>query len=219
MRDSRAKRKRILDAAAALFAEHGFDGTTFIKVSEVSGAAIGSITHFFGDKGELGACVYDDVVGALAADAKTALGGHGNNVEAAIRALLAACLSWDEKFPHHRRLIRMLEIYALTPNRSRTVELQDSLPKVLDEWASPLARKHSVAPLSPSQLYAVVLAPAMCGATPVIDSAASDVRASSIDWLTVLTNAAIRAIVTPRKKPGSPTPASRQVRTAQRDLL
>jgi AcrR family transcriptional regulator len=219
MRDNRAKRERILKAAADLFIEHGFEGTTFIKVSAASGAAVGSITHFFGDKGELGACVYDGVVDDLAADAKTALRGHGNNVEAAIRALLAACLSWDEKFPHHRRLIRMLEIYALTSDRSRTVEPPDSLPKVLDEWASPLARKHIVPPLSPSQLYAVILAPAMCAVTPAAASAAADVRASSIDWLTVLTRAATEALAAPRKKPGPPAPASRQSKTAPRELL
>ncbi len=218
MRDNHAKRKRILKAAAALFIEHGFDGTSFIKMSKESRAAIGSITHFFGDKGELAAWVYVDVVGDLAADARAALRGHGNNVEPAIRALLSACLTWDEKFPHHRRLISMLEVYALTSDRSRTDQPQDSLPKVLDEWANPLTRKGIVAPLSPSQLYAVILAPAMCAATPAVGSS-SDVRAISIDWLTVLTNAALRALAPPKKKPRPPTPASPKDKIAQPDLL
>ena len=218
MRDSRATRNRILKAAAALFFERGFDGTTFNKISKASRTAVGSVTHFFVDKGGLAAAVYDDVVGDLVADAKTALGGHGNDVEVAVRALLSACLTWDEKFPHHRRLISMLESYASAPERARTDEAPDSLPKVLAEWAESLARKDLVAPFSPSQLYAVILAPAMCATTPAAGPA-SDVRASSIDWLAVLTAAALAAIAPPKQKPRQPAPASRPGEIAQPDLL
>jgi AcrR family transcriptional regulator len=111
MRDSRAKKARILEAAAGLFVEHGFEATTFLMVSKNSGAAIGSIMHFFGDKAGLAAHVYDDVVIKLAADARAALGGHGDEVEAAVRAVISACLGWEKKFPNHRRLIGMLEPY------------------------------------------------------------------------------------------------------------
>ncbi|MGO8920843.1 MAG: TetR/AcrR family transcriptional regulator [Stellaceae bacterium] len=218
MRDSGATRRRILKAAAALFIEQGFEGTTLIKVSEASGASVGSITHFCGDKGELAARVYDYAAGLLAADARTALRGHGNDAPAAIRALLSACLSWDERYPNYRRLIRMLEVYAPMSQRSRTDEERDSLPKVLADWANPLARKDIVAQLSPSQLYAVILAPAMCAATPDTGPA-SDVRASSIDWLTVLTDAALTAIAPPKKKARRAPPASPRGETAQRDLL
>jgi len=218
MRDSRATRKRILKAAAALFFEHGFDGTTFIKISKASRTAVGSVTHFFVDKSGLAAAVYDDVVGDLVADAKTALRGQGTDVAVAVRALLSACLTWDEKFPHHRRLISMLEAYASAPERTRTDEAPDGLAKVLAEWAEPLARKDLVAPFSPSQLYAVILAPAMCATTPAAGPA-SDVRASSIDWLAVLTDAAVTAIAPPKKKPRQPAPASRRGEAAEPDLL
>jgi AcrR family transcriptional regulator len=53
MRNSSAKRDRILQTAAALFIEHGFDGTTLAMVAKASGAAVGSITHFFRDKAQL----------------------------------------------------------------------------------------------------------------------------------------------------------------------
>ena|SRR5947209_4593210 len=142
----------------------------------------------------------------------------GNDVASAIRALLSACLSWDQTFPHYRRLMRMLELYALTSDRSRTNEAQDSLPKILAEWAEPLARRDLVAPFSPSQLYAVVLAPAMCATTPAAGPA-SDVRATSIDWLTVLTKAALTALEPPRKKSRQAAPASRRGETGEPDLL
>src|SRR5437870_8357416 len=111
MRDSRAKKARILEAAGGLFVEHGFEATTFLMVSKKSGAAIGSIMHFFGDKAGLAAHVYDEVVSKLAADARAALRGHADDVEAAVRAVISACLDWDKKFPNHRRLIGMLEPY------------------------------------------------------------------------------------------------------------
>jgi len=82
-----------------------------------------------------------------------------------------------------------------------------------------LAHRKIIAPFSPSQLYAVVLAPAMCGATPAAVGPTTDIHASSIDWLTVLTNAALKALVPPRKKSRLPTPASPQGKTAQPDLL
>src|ERR1700688_515111 len=207
-----------LKAATKLFVKHGFDGTTFARVSQASGAVVGSITHFFGTKAQPAAAVREDVADRLVAGAKTALRGHGTDLEAAIRALLSACVSWDERFPHYRRLISMLEIYALTLDRSRADERQDNLPKVLADWADALARKNVAAPLSPSQLYAVVLAPAMCAATPAVGPA-SDARAISIDWLTVLTSAAFTALALSRKKPRRPTPASPRGETAQSDLL
>jgi AcrR family transcriptional regulator len=202
MRDTSARRRQIRKAAAALFVEKGFDGTTFIKVSKASRTAVGSITHFFVDKGGLAAAVYDDTMGELAADARAALRGHGADVPAAIHGLLSACLTWDKRFPHHRRLLGMLEQYGSRSQRSRTDEDNDTLPKVLADWAGPLIRDGSVAPFSPSQLYAVVLAPAMCAATAGAGPTA-DVRGSSINWLDVLTATALAAIP-PRKSQPKP---------------
>ena len=53
MRDSAAKRRQILQAAGTLLAEQGFDGMTLTEVSKASGAAVGSIMHFFVDKAGL----------------------------------------------------------------------------------------------------------------------------------------------------------------------
>ncbi|MGO8869094.1 MAG: TetR/AcrR family transcriptional regulator [Alphaproteobacteria bacterium] len=198
MRDSPAKRKRILQAAAALFIKNGRDGTTLVMVGKASRAAVGSITNFFGNKAQLAAAVHDDVADRLVADAKAALRGHGNNVEAAIRALLSACLKWVERFPHHWRLIGMLEAYS-----SEQVQIpkrvQDRLAQVLAGWAEPLVPK-SIARLSPSQLYAVILVPSMCAITPAASPASDDYK-GSIDWLGVLTAAALAAISPQNNKP------------------
>ena len=60
-----AKRDHIMKTAAVLFVEHGFEHTTLAMVAKASGAAIGSITHFFGDKSELAAAVLEDVARPL----------------------------------------------------------------------------------------------------------------------------------------------------------
>src|SRR5215470_6766379 len=147
MRDSSAKQARILKAAAALFVDHGYEATTLQKVSEKSGAAIGSITHFFTDKSGLAARVYEDVMRELAADARVALRGHATDVEVAVQTLIVACLGWDKKFPNHRRLIRILEPCLEQSRRGRAVERQQELEDVLAEWAAHLPSKHKVAPL------------------------------------------------------------------------
>ena len=59
------KRDRILKTATTLFIEHGCEHTTFAMVAKASGAAIGSITHFFGDKSGLAAAVLEDVASPL----------------------------------------------------------------------------------------------------------------------------------------------------------
>jgi AcrR family transcriptional regulator len=91
MRDSAAQRRRILKVAATLLAERGFDGMTFAKLNKASGAAVGSVIHFFGDKAGLAAAVAEDLACRLAADAKKALhAAHGQDVGAAVGALLSA---------------------------------------------------------------------------------------------------------------------------------
>jgi AcrR family transcriptional regulator len=219
MRDSSAKRNRILKAATKLFVKHGFDGTTFANVSKASGAAVGSIVHFFHDKGALAAAVYDRAACRLVDDAKAALHRHKTDVEAAIRALLSVCLKWAEKFPHDRSLISKLEAY-MSPEQSRTAGLQDRLAEVLADWAKPLISKRIVR-LSPSQLYAVILAPAMCATAPVPGPPPDD-QEDTIDWREVLTVAALTVIrplknkpkppskVGPVTKVGQPLPASTQ---------
>ena len=201
MHDSSAKRDWILKAAAKLFVKHGFDGTTFATVSKASGAAVGSTVHFFGDKGELAAAVYDRAACRLVNVAKTALHGHKTDVEAAIRELLSVFLKWAEKSPHDRRLIGKLEAYMST-EQIQTVGLQDRLAEVLASWAGKLGPKH-VARLSPSQLYAVVLAPAMCVITPATNLPPND-RRSPIDWVQVPTSAAVTGIAPQKIKPSQP---------------
>lgn len=191
MRDSAAKRRRILQAAGALLAEQGFDGMTLAEVSKASGAAVGSIVHFFVDKAGLAAAVGDDLVSQLVADAERALhAAYGQDVAAAIGALLSAALYWPRKFPRHQRLIGM--IAAFTP-QSAHAGIEQRLGKVLANWAEPLIGIGAVAPLSPTQFYAIALAPAICAEAPAAREGAKR-EGASVEWLQILTAAALAAI-------------------------
>jgi AcrR family transcriptional regulator len=69
-----ATQQRILDAAAAVFREHGFTAATIGDVVSRSGASIGSIYHHFGGKSELFLAIHDklsDTIGAQMAAAAT----------------------------------------------------------------------------------------------------------------------------------------------------
>ena len=46
-------KERILAAARALFGELGYPDTTFKRIAEKSGVALGLITHYFGSKEKL----------------------------------------------------------------------------------------------------------------------------------------------------------------------
>lgn len=47
------KKELLLKAAKELFSEHGYSETTFKKISERAGVALGLLTHHFGNKEKL----------------------------------------------------------------------------------------------------------------------------------------------------------------------
>src|SRR5690348_13959191 len=104
-----ARKQKILKAARELLSEQGYEGMTFTKVSKRARSAVGSITHFCKTKDGLAADVAEEIIQAIAADARAALLRHSGNVERAVRALVGAASVWSEKFPHYRRLVGYLD--------------------------------------------------------------------------------------------------------------
>ena len=200
---SAIKRDRILKTATALFIEHGCEHTTFAMVAKASGAAIGSITHFFGDKSGLAAAVLEDVARPLVANAEAALHAHPKDVQAAIHALLSACLDWAAGHPEYPRLIAQLEAN-LWKREARLSQLgRHGVTAALAKWAEPLLARQRIAPLSPAQLYAIVMAPILDTFASVPGQIADE---NALQWLQTLTEAATAALAGPvrRSKPGQP---------------
>lgn len=199
---STVKRDRILQAAAELFIEHGFERTTLAMIATASGAAVGSITHFFDDKAGLATAVHDAVAERFLATAETALRGHKTDVPAAVRALLSACLAWDEASPHHLRLMNKLAACMREPAQLPLHGVPHRLAEILAAWARPLIRQDLVAPLSPEQLYAVLLGPVISHMA-YASGPPSDDRESAGDWIEILTTVAMAAITPPAAKRSS----------------
>lgn len=56
------KRRAILDAAAAEFAEHGYDGASFNRIISAAGISKGAMYYYFADKADAYGAVMDDVL-------------------------------------------------------------------------------------------------------------------------------------------------------------
>jgi AcrR family transcriptional regulator len=76
------KKELLLKAAKELFSEHGYSETTFKKISERAGVALGLLTHHFGNKEKLFLTAGLDVVRELVIAIRTNLQGVPNGLEA-----------------------------------------------------------------------------------------------------------------------------------------
>lgn len=69
------KKESLLEAAKELFGEHGYNETTFKKISEKAGVALGLLTHHYGNKEKLFMAAGLDVLEHLVARLKMAVDG------------------------------------------------------------------------------------------------------------------------------------------------
>lgn len=76
------KKELLLKAAKELFGEHGYAETTFKKISERAGVALGLLTHHFGNKEKLFLTAGIDVLRELIDTIRTNLQGAPNGLEA-----------------------------------------------------------------------------------------------------------------------------------------
>jgi AcrR family transcriptional regulator len=191
-------RAKILDAAATLFALHGFETTTFAMIGSSCGVAIGSITHGFRDKTTLAGAVYANAMDRLASDITWALERHPTDVAVTIHAVITACFRWAEANPRDRALLKSLEKHAGFANRAGE---RSRLEPLLAAWAQPLIRARLLQPLTPAQLYAVILAPALFGAVASAERLDAQTPPETA-WASVLSSAALAAVsaATPKSR-------------------
>ncbi|MEC3956824.1 helix-turn-helix domain-containing protein [Nocardia sp. CDC153] len=76
------KRSRIFQAAAAMFAEHGFEGTTTQQISDRAEIAAGTLFRYAATKGELLLMVYNEELRTALADGAAAARTRTDTVEA-----------------------------------------------------------------------------------------------------------------------------------------
>jgi AcrR family transcriptional regulator len=185
-------------AAEALLIEQGYERMTIKTVAERAGAAVGSITHAYKTKETLAAAVAKDLIEKLVADAEEALKGHDSDVGRAVRSIVGACSRWPEKFRHYRVLVDYVGFGQRVVVGEKPESFQGRVERVLAGWARMLIQQGSIAPLSSAQLYAIMIAPAICEVRfPVTRPAVK----SNVDWIEALSSAALTALQPPKRKP------------------
>jgi AcrR family transcriptional regulator len=104
----------LLDAAAALFAEKGYEATTMTEIAQRSGAAIGSLYQFFPSKDALAEALFERYAGRVAASLRVVAERAAGASPSQLAGLLV-----DSKL-------------ALRSDRDATVEFSSSVAAVVE---------------------------------------------------------------------------------------
>jgi AcrR family transcriptional regulator len=187
------KRAQILETAGALFARNGYEATTLAMVAKASGAVVGSVAYQFDDKPGLATAVYEDVVARLAAVIGQSLRGRGHKPSGGVQGLLRAYFEWATANPHHQRILDVLTDYAAEHGQAQGRGLQARVEPLLLDWSLPLVNAGKMRPLTATQLFAIIMAPAMAS-TAVRVTQCADQAERSKSWERDLAAFAIAAI-------------------------
>lgn len=97
---------RILDAALAVFAERGFDGSRTRDIAERAGANLGLLTYYFGDKEALWRAAVTRAFEQLRAELADALAPHPDDDErTALAELVRRFIRFVARNPEFMRLM------------------------------------------------------------------------------------------------------------------
>jgi AcrR family transcriptional regulator len=101
---SHETRDRILDAALASFAEHGFDGTTTRDIAARAGTNLGLLQYYFGRKEKLWRAAVDQVFGELSEALRRVVPEQIETPEQ-LADILRVCVRFVAANPHFVRLM------------------------------------------------------------------------------------------------------------------
>lgn len=102
------KKEALLKAAKDLFAEYGYDGTTFKKISNQANVALGLLTHHFGSKEELFVIAALDVLENLKTTLQSAVDDKKNGLERVLNYCDKFIHFAVDKNTHYELLIRCM---------------------------------------------------------------------------------------------------------------
>lgn len=151
-----ARRKQIISAALACFAEQGFSETTLEHIRTRSKASTGSIYHHFRSKEQLAAAVYVEGVIDYQTGLLAELARH-TEARAGIAAMVRYYLRWVAEHPDWARyLVRMRQAEFLAPTAQSLRELNRTLVREVARWFEPHIRAGTLRNL-PKDLYIALL--------------------------------------------------------------
>jgi TetR/AcrR family transcriptional regulator, cholesterol catabolism regulator len=94
------RQERVVQVAAELFAERGYDATSMTDLSEATGLAAGGLYHYIGSKKQLLFRICDELMEPLLEEARAIVAADAP-AEAQLRDLLRAWLEHIARHRHH----------------------------------------------------------------------------------------------------------------------
>lgn len=128
-----ARRREVVDAAARLFAERGYDGTSISELTAATGLAAGGIYHYIEGKDDLLIAICDELLEPLLARAREIVATEAPPVEQ-LRELLAAWVAHVVAHRHHMIVFTQERQAIERQTRWRRVRSQrKAFEKILDD--------------------------------------------------------------------------------------
>lgn len=194
------RRRDILDAALACFAEVGLEATTIEMVRARSGASVGSLYHHFGSKEGIVAALYFEALGEQTEAIQAQIEAAGANVREGVRGIVLGYVDWVEAHPQRARfLFQSRAFVAKGPQAEGLVERAVGRYQALLAWFEP-HRQAGVLQDIPCEIYpSLVIGPAQSYCRAWLSGATS--RQPSL-YREVLADAAWRSVAaTPATTP------------------
>ncbi|OZI77291.1 TetR/AcrR family transcriptional regulator [Bordetella genomosp. 12] len=127
-----AARERILEAAAALFAQSGYEGSSIADLATAIGVSKAAIYHYYPTKQDIYDAIIVEVLGGLLAAVTQACAAQ-QAADARLRAFMLAHADYFEA--HHDQFVTMLIGYSgmALPEQADAARLRDSYEALLRE--------------------------------------------------------------------------------------
>lgn len=150
------KRRALLDAALALFLEHGVVETTLEDLLARSGASVGSLYHHFGGKEQVADALYVECLSTYQRVALDTLHNTRSN-EAGVRSLVEHQLFWITEHADESRFVLAYRDHEFRHAADELRSLNRVFYGELEHWITPRAAR----PLPPlSVVISVWIGPA-----------------------------------------------------------
>lgn len=147
---SHVRRQAILDAALAVFLEHGVAAASMEEIRDRSGASIGSIYHHFDGKEGIAAALYNRALAGYQEGLLEVLRG-ASDTQAGIEGAVRHHLGWVTANPDRAR-------YLLAERRASREQNRRFFARV-NEWLAPRLRSGELRDVTPTVLYALWIGP------------------------------------------------------------
>jgi AcrR family transcriptional regulator len=126
------RRRELIDAAARLFAERGYHGTSIEDLLEATGLTRGGLYHYIDSKQDLLFAIHEQLMEPLLEQAR-AIAGSGEPPEAQLRRLVGAWMAHVEGHRHHMVVFdRERRSVRADPRYADAVAAREEFERILD---------------------------------------------------------------------------------------